>query len=196
MWATLGVLPPVAYASVVALLLLLAGLFLGSSRHIDLRSLLHFDGADAVRASLAGTPLAGASYTGEVPVECPLARDQWRSVRLVAILSQLVGAVLVAVAVFGLFLAVGWLAVDGATVQAWTHRALNPLIEYRGLAHAYVLTTAHLKVAGFLATFAAFNFSLASATDARLRQDTRDTVTGVVRQAAALRLVLLGDGRA
>lgn len=186
----MGTLPPMAYASVVVLLLVLAGLFLGSSRHMNLRPLVAFDDADAVAAALVDTPLAGASVAEDAELVCPLA--QWRSVRLLSILSQLDGAVLVAAAVFALFLAVGWLAVDGSTVQAWTRHDLPPMIRYEGLARVYVLTPAHLKVAGFLATFAAVNFSLASATDARLRQDTRDTITHVVRQAAAQRLVLLG----
>ena len=125
------------------------------------------------------------------PAETPLTSRQQTNVRLVAILSQLVVALVVALGTFVLLLAIGYLAVSGATVAAWTREAPKVLVSIGWLGDSYVLTPGHLKVAGFLATFTAFNFSLVSATDARLRQGTKETVASVVRQACALRLALL-----
>lgn len=64
-------------------------------------------------------------------------------------------------------------------------------MKYVGPTHTDVLTEAHLRVAGFLAAFVAFNCSLASATDGRLRQNSKETASEAIRQASPMRLALL-----
>ena len=112
-------------------------------------------------------------------------------VRQVAVLSQLVVSLVIALAVFALFVVIGYLAVDRDTAKAWTRTAPGVLVKYVGPTHTDVLTEAHLRVAGFLAAFVAFNCSLASATDGRLRQNSKETASEAIRQASAMRLALL-----
>lgn len=189
-WATMGTLSPVAYASVIGLLLILAGAFLGSQRHLGLASLSTFDTEKDYRDALATTPLADSPAI-ELPATCPMTPLQNFCVRQVAVLSQLVVGLVIACAVFMLFLVIGYLAVDPATVQVWTRAAPRILTQYHGTGHTYAITPGHLRVAGFLATFAAFNYSLASATDGRLRQNSKEQAADAIRSACAMRLALL-----
>lgn len=190
-WVSFGMLPKVAYFSVIALLLTLAGIFLGSQRHFGMDSVASFDTQEDLAGSLEGTPLEGASVDVATPASAPLSREQRANVKLVAVMSQLVVGGVIALAVFLLFIVIGYLAVDMNAVNAWTKLEPPILVTYTGLAHTYVLTMAHVKVAGFLATFSAFNYSLASATDARLRQGAKDSIAHVIRQGCAMRLLLL-----
>lgn len=191
-WGTIGALPVVAYLPVVGLLLALAITFLGAQRYLSLQVLTSFETSQDYRESLAETPLAAAPAP-ETPITCPLQPMQQFCIRQVAILSQLAVGLVIAAAVFVLFVLIGYLAVDPGTVIAWTRTEPVVLVKYAGLGHDYVLSVQHLKVAGFLATFAAFNYSLASATDARLRQSGNRTATQVIRQACAMRLALLAE---
>ncbi len=189
-WGSIGTLTITPYLAVIAVLLLLAALFIARQQHLGLAELVHFETTEDLRAAMADTPLCDAP-TPEVPATCPLTRRQRFYVRQVAMLSQLMVGLIIAGAVFLLFLVIGYLAIDPATAQVWTRSAPHALFTYAGSGHTYLISTAHLRVAGFLAVFVAFNFTLASATDARLRHTAKETAFQVIRQACAMRLTLL-----
>ncbi len=196
-WVTIGRLPPVPYTTVVVLLLLLAGAFLGSRNQLDIEQLTTFADTPALHEALADTPLADVDAATDPmmhldgPTQCPLGRRQALTVRLVAIISRLVVALVVAGAIFVFFLVLGYLVVDADTVKGWTRTDPTPVLQVTTSVRAYLLSLEHLRVAGFLATFAAFNYSLASATDARLRDGAGGAAAALIRPATALRLVLL-----
>ena len=194
-WVTIGRLPPTPYTTVIALLLLLAGAFLGSRAQLDIDALSRFESTDDWAQALVDTPLDGAvarhGLVLEEPTTCPLGRRQEMAVRLVAVISRLVLAAVIASAVFAFFVVLGYLAVDAETVKGWTRVDPTAVLQVTTSVRAYVLSQEHLRVAGFLATFAAFNYSLASATDDRLRHDAAGAATEMVRQACAARMVLL-----
>ena len=84
------------------------------------------------------------------------------------------------------------MTVNVEVVKPWTQApTIQPLWEWTTTRRTYALTWEHLRVAGFLAVFAGFYFSIVSATDAALQDGVRDTVEDEVRQACAARLVVL-----
>lgn len=190
-WSTVGTIPRIAWITLMLLLLVLAALFLKSRNHVDVDGLAQFENAEEVSAALEKTPMVGAVSPFEDRCRCPVTVRQHTSVALMAILSQLVIAIVIALGVFALLLAIGYLAVDEATISAWIRTKADVIVKFVGMSHTYVITWQHVRVAGFLAAFTAFNYSLASATDSRLRQGTAETVSEVVRQAFAMRLMLL-----
>ncbi len=190
-WVSIGRLPPVPYSTVCALLLVLAALFLGSRSQLDLDPLTRFDTADDLRSALVGTPLEDRPVELTEPVVVPLERRQRLNARAVGVISRMVVGTVIALGVFCFFVVLGYLAVDEDTVKGWTRVDPHVLLRFTTRAHAYILSTEHLRIAGFLACFAALNFSLASATDARLRHGAQGAAEDVIRQAAGVRLWLL-----
>jgi hypothetical protein len=113
---------------------------------------------------------------------------------MVAVLSRLVTAAVLGSAVFGIFLVLGFIVIGADTTLAWARTP--PSIVFGidlGGGVEHMVTWQQLRVAGFLAAFSSFNYMLVAATDGRLRQDAADATTAIVRQACALRLVVLGQ---
>lgn len=191
LWVTVGRLTVPSFTAAVLLLLVLAGAFLGSRRQVDVEGLSRFEDTEQLREALQETPLADEPVTLSEPTVCPVDARQETSIRLVAIISRLVVAVVIAAGVFLFLVVLGFLVVDFDALKGWIRIDPGVLIRSSGDKHTYILSFEHLRVAGFLATFAAFNFSLASASDARLRHDTRQEAEEVVRKACAVRLALL-----
>ncbi len=193
-WSTMGELPAWSYVQVMALLLLLAVAFLSSRRQFDLAALTRFDDEAELRAALVGTPVehVPAADLPATPVTCPLIRRQRLNATIVAVTSRLVVAFVIALAVFSFFVVLGTIAIDAATITRWTGAAPSVIASVDSLgARPYLLTWESLRVAGFLAMFSAFNYSIASATDTRLRHGAAGAVNDVITQACAIRLVLL-----
>lgn len=191
-WLVIATLDTLGYIGLIGLFVVLGGGFLGSRRQLDLDSLAHFDCTDDLKQALEGTPLADADVALEAPADAQLTTRQRANLRLVAVLSRLVIAAMLSFAVFAVFFVLGFLAIDPVIVQTWTKLKPHNLIDWHTGARHHIVSWEHLKVAGFLAVFAGFNYSLVSATDARLREGVNDSSTDLVRQAAALRLAILG----
>lgn len=191
-WSTMGRLPAWSYLQVMALLLLLAVAFLSSRRQFDLPALTRFEDEAALRAALADTPAADAPVLPATPMTCPLTRRQRINATIVAVMSRLVVALVIALAVFTFFVVLGAIAIDATAITRWTGTQPHIVAQVHALGtRPYLLTWEGLRVAGFLAMFSAFNYSMASVTDARLRHGAAGTVNDVISQACALRLVLL-----
>lgn len=189
-WLVISTLDDWAYAALILLFVVLSCGFLASRAQLDLDALAHFDDMSELRESLAGTPLENDDVSLTTPVDAPLDRRHKANLRLVAGLSRLMMAFLVSLAVFCVFIVLGFLTIDSTVIIAWTKVAPHQLVGITTGSRRHMLSWEHLKVAGFLATFAGFNFSLVSASDARLRTSVKDTAASMVRQACAIRLVL------
>lgn len=190
-WVTVGRQSFWAYVGTITLLVLLAGAFLASRAQFDLAALARFEDTADLGAALQGTPLATHAVPLPRPTSCPLGGRERINLRLIAVLSRLVIALIIAGAVFCFFLVLGYLAVDAEAVRGWIRTDPTVLIHVTTSQHTYILSAEHARVAGFLATFAAFNYSLASATDARLRHDISEAAQDMAREACAMRLALL-----
>ncbi|WP_255574185.1 hypothetical protein, partial [Austwickia sp. TVS 96-490-7B] len=192
-WVTIGRQTAWAYTGVISLLLLLTGAFIGSRSPLDMKAIGRFEDADQLGEALVGTPLEGKGPQLDEPTSCPLGRWESGNLKLIVVISRLMPAVVIALGVFAFFGVLGYLAVDTDTVRGWTRQPPSIFFEFTTAKHTYILSAEHARVAGFVATFAAFNYSLASATDSRLRHSINDTAEDMARSACALRVALLAS---
>lgn len=191
-WQTVGRITTVAYTATILLFVGVSGFFLASRWQVDLGPLSRFADRDELTRVLdrAATPHLSAPQGG-YPRECPIGPAQERNLRLVIALAKLVVATLVGSCVYVFFLVMGILSVTLDTVKNWAQADPKLLLQFGVASHTFALTWEHLKVAGFLAVFTGFYFSIVSATDAKLREGLRDTAEDAVREACAARVALL-----
>lgn len=190
-WGGIATLDGVSFAALVTFLLLLGAGFLGNKRQFDPQPLARFETRDELDQALAATAFGQLASLVTVPAQCPLDRRQRFALRGVFVLSRLVTALVLATSVFAVFVVLGFIVIGPETVQAWTKTAPEVLVSVTVAGHVHVVCWQIIRVAGFLATFSAFNYTLVAATDGRLRQDATDAATHIIRQACALRLALL-----
>lgn len=190
-WSAVTGLEVWSFVGLVTFLLILGAGFLSSSRQFALEPLARFDEDSDVREALAGTPFPALADTVPTPVVCPLNRRQTANLRFVSVLSRLVMAMVLALAVFAIFVVLGFIVFGPDAVQGWAKQTPQVIFSLRIGDQLHIICWQQLKVAGFLATFSAFNYTLVAATDSRLRQEVVDTATTILRQACALRLGLL-----
>lgn len=206
LWQSVGRLTAGAYLGVVALFVASSTAFLARREHLDVEALGHFSTDDELTDALRTTPLArgaglypaddGVAHVSvAIPAQCTLSRGQQRTVLLVATLSRLVVATVVAGAVLAFFLVLGVLCVDASVVATWSGHEPSVLAGWSSSVHDYVVTWQHIRVAGFLAVFAGFYYSVVSATDPTLRQGLVDNTADTVRAACAARLVVLSQAQ-
>lgn len=190
LWQTLGRLAGWGYALALLLFVVLSWLFLSNRGHLDLRLLGSFDAAEQIAAELRDTPLAGLE-PGTAPAVCPLTVEQENSLRLVATISRLTVATVIAGAFFVFFLTFGVLVANAEVVQSWIQARPQVVLAWETANHAYALTLEHIRVAGFLGVFSGFYYAIVSVTDPALRAGLRDTAEDAIREACAARLVVL-----
>lgn len=132
--------------------------------------------AATMRRLCAGTPMEEPD-AAVAPEACRiqlvrLTRRQRANMLLVLVVSQVIQAVMVAVCVFGFFVAFGWLAIGPEAREAWVGRddvgALYP-------------------VAGLLAAFSALYFAVYAVTDATYRQQFFTPIREQLDKAVAVR---------
>jgi hypothetical protein len=194
-WQSVGLLHWFPYALLVLLFTALGGVFIARGRSLDIVGLATFESreelesvleAGGVPPSAGGRPLGDLSY----PVACGLDRRQRANLVAVAVLSRLVVATVVAVTVGLFFVVFGFLTVNADVVKAWTLQAPREIVSLDVPTRKLMLSWEHLNVAGFLATFSGFYFTIVSATDPTLRSGLRDTAEDGVRAACAARIAL------
>jgi hypothetical protein len=168
----------------------LSALFLASPRQLNL---------DALRTFTVEADVYDALVDADAPFEdlddaiglvgvCELDRRQRFNLRLVAVLSRLVIAVVIAACVGCVYVVLGTLAVDAYSVKTWTGSDPSVIFTFKVGPSNWLLSVQHLRVAGFLCTFAAFYFSLVSATDSAMSEGISDTADEIVRSACATRM--------
>ncbi len=190
LWQSLGRLDGWGYWMALALFVLLSWVFLASRSHLDLDALARFESVDDLRRELLDTPLADVIGL-DAPVDCPLTREQESSLRLVAVISRLTLATVIAAAVFAFFTVFGVLVANTEVVKAWASGPPKVLLAWETIHHGYALTVEHTRVAGFLGVFSGFYFAIVSATDPVLKEGLRDTAEDTIREACAARLAAL-----
>jgi hypothetical protein len=113
----------------------------------------------------------------------PLQRRQLVNVGLVMFVSQAVQVLLVSLTIGGFFVVFGLLAVDGATQAEWVGGPVDELLSFELFGERLELTEALLRVAGGLAAFSGFYFSIAMFTDATYREEFLEELTSEMRKS-------------
>jgi hypothetical protein len=194
-WQSIGLLHWFPLMLLIFLFASLGGVFIASGRSINIDRLATFDSHEDLASVVgtAGLPAATTAHRlGELsfPVVCPLGKRQRANLLVVAVLSRLVVATVVATVVGLFFVVFGFVTVNSEVVKAWTLRTPREIFALDVPTRTLSLTWEHLNVAGFLATFSGFYFTIVSATDPTLRAGLRDTAEEGVRSACAARIVL------
>jgi hypothetical protein len=188
-WEMAGTLPMVVYPFVIGLFMVAGAGFLISRLPSDIGSVGRFESWSDVDAYLVGTPAEGCPLPVEgSPPPAGLSRRQWVNLALVSLFTQGVQITLVALTM-GVFLTVfGLFAVNETTVANWTGRdEVEVWLRIALGGHDLVLTPSLLQVAGFLATFTGFYFTVVLVTDDGYRREFRDGVVTELREALAVR---------
>jgi hypothetical protein len=189
-WQSLGPLSTGGYLLIILLFTVVSGVFLGGRWHFDLDAATRFETRAELDHALELAELRAHTDDIALPARAPLGRLQRFNLRLIVALSRLVVASWVAGSVFVFFTVLLVLAVDATVVKAWTQTDPSIIWQWSSGYRVFALTHEHLKVAGFLAVFSGFYFSVVSATDPQLRDELQDTAADAVRQACAARLAL------
>jgi hypothetical protein len=187
-WQTLGSIDGLAYWLALGLFFLIGGGFLASRLPGDVASAGTLDSWTEVRELVAGTAAADLPLPAEgSPPLVPLSRRESVNVALVGLFARSIQILLVGVGV-GLFLSVfGALVVTAATTQNWTQADPDVLISWTVGSRELVITEQLLRVAGFLATFAALSFTVYLVTDPTYRGEFRTDIASELREAFAVR---------
>ena len=147
-------------------------------------------GGRTVGAGCGGREPSSASPSA-IDVSPPLSRRAWVNIVLVMLVTQAIQIMLVAVAVGGFLVVFGVLAIDRSIVESWTGNVAHELWEPSLGGRHLLLSEELLRVAGFLAAFAALYFTVYLVNDPTYRAQFRDEVVADVRGALAARACYL-----
>jgi len=195
MWQSIGRLDSLAYTGVIVGFVVMSLLFLSSRDHLDVAALSTFATRDEIDAALEHGPFRGGACT-PTPARCPLDPVQERSLRLVAAMSRLVVAGVIALAVLAFFLVFAIATTNVEAIKTWSQADPDVIARWSTSRHAYAFTWEQVRVSGFLAAFSGFYYAVVSATDPSLREGVQDTAEDTVREACAARLEALARTRA
>ncbi|HKY15519.1 MAG TPA: hypothetical protein VJM33_11400 [Microthrixaceae bacterium] len=191
-WQVFAGLRGVPYGLALSLFLI-AGLgFVATSVRGDIEPARTFDNWDEVSAAAATTPAAGLSPPVDQPCEpVPLNLRQRLNVMLVAVTSQLLLSVVVALVIGCFFLVFGFLVIDAGIVEAWTLGEANVWWSVSISGQELVLTEQLVRVSGFLATFSGFYFGVYSVSEPALQEGLSDNTEAGLRELFAARRLYL-----
>lgn len=177
-------------AAVVAVFFAIGTTFLVTRLPAEISALNTFADEGEVAVLCDGTPLAGAveDDAEEVP---PLTRRQSGNVLLVALFSQGIQVVVVAVVVALFFVLFGLLVITPEVVESWLGNEGDVLVDVDVWGQRVVLTAELLKLSAFLASFSGLYFSVVLVTDDTYRREFFDAVLAELRQTLAVRAAYL-----
>ena len=187
------------HVATVVMFMLMGGGFLLTRLPTELDRLARFQDDAEVDRLCADTPAAPVATAiadlDQIPTD--LSRRQRVNVLLVVIISEAIQITLVALTIFVFFVVFGLVAIRPDVVASWVgDAALDERVgTFTFGGNDVVLTAALLRVAGFLAAFSGFYFTVYAVTDANYREAFFDRIAGEMRQTFAVRaayLALLG----
>ena len=115
-WVGIANVDVLSYAALLGFLLTCGGLFVGSQKQFDLAALSTFATTSDLEEALRGTPVEGDPAARlKTPAHCSLRGRQTFNLRLVAVLSRLATASVLAAAVFSVFVILGFIVIGPDT---------------------------------------------------------------------------------
>lgn len=177
---------------VLTLFVVAGTVFLATRLPRELGRLSSFESKKEVTSLTRGTPVESAVDTLDEVTETPkLGRREWINVGLVALFSQGVQVLLVSVLI-GLFcVGFGLLALNPDIIESWTGDPANSIAQFSMGDGDIILTEELLKVAGLLASFSGFYFTVSAITDATYREEFYEDIVKDIRRSFAVRQVYL-----
>jgi hypothetical protein len=185
-WQVAGTLETAPLLAVLGLFLALGALFIITRLPRELRPLADFANSADIARHLGGTPAASMAAPEPGTVPAPSAR-QWGNAGLVMVVAQALRVTLAAALIGGFFVVFGILTMSPATVMSWTATPADVLATFEFLGRRMAITEELLRVAGFLAGFSAFYFTVYLVTDPTFREEFFADVEDELRRAFAVR---------
>lgn len=177
--------------AVLVLFAILGIAFIVSRLPREIGPLASFAGTVAVAEAAADSPAAGLDIPDPSSVPRPT-RRQWGNAGLVALFTQGLRVILAAALIGGFFIVFGLFTMTPETIGAWTGTPPNQVAAATVAGFDLILTSELLRVATFLAGFAALYFAVYLATDPTFREEFFEDVRTELREAFAVRVVYLG----
>ena len=182
-------------AATVVLFVVLGTLFLVTRLPTEIERLAQFDDDTEIDRLCAGTPAEAlaASVPDLDQVPLGLGRRQQANVYLVVLISEGIQIVAVTLLMFGFFIGFGLVAIRPDVIAAWVGDAAlaEDVARFTFAGHEVILTATLLRVAGFLAAFSGFYFTVYAVTDSTYREQFFDDVVAELRQTFAVRAAYL-----
>jgi hypothetical protein len=200
-WQSIGRLRGLPLVLTALLFVGLGIVFVSRQVRPDLDAAVTFDDASALRAALppelswsdelvvSGVSADQHTEPADAPHDAALRRGERMNLRAMTTIAQLMVAVAVGVAVFGFFIVFGVLVVNADTAQSWLTAKPDIWWQATIAGHQYVLTSAHVRVSGFLGVFSAFYFVVSASTDTALRATLSEDAREHVQTCLAVRAV-------
>jgi hypothetical protein len=172
---------------------LLAIVFAAIRAPSQIGELVAADGWPDIRAHVVGTPVAtlAASIPDDAPEPPPLSRAERRNARMVVVVSEGTLVTIVSGSLFLFFVLLGLLTVPPALAHTWIGAAPDVLFSFDLLGQHLGLTAELLKVSGFLAAFAALQFTVSLLSDGTYQDEFLSNLRATLRTAFAVRAVYL-----
>jgi hypothetical protein len=189
-WQFSADLTGVPYAITLLGIFGLGAIFLIARLPGDVHNIAAFSTWGEIGEAVNGTPAAKLVLPDDGnPEETPLTKRQWFNVSLVTLFTQAMQITFVALAMFVVLLAFGFVAIHLSTQNSFVGapEKIEVLAKLHLGTEELVITSVVLRVCGFLATFAGFYFTVYLATDTTYRDEFRTDIVPEVRQAFAVR---------
>ena len=189
-WQAMGSLRGLPYVATQLLFAAAGIVFVATRLRGQADTIEQFESWAEVHQLSAGTPAEGIPHPADAHLDAdPLDHRERRNVLILLITNQAVMALAVAVVTGAFFLVLGFMTIDAEVVKTWTTKPPDPYFTWSWRSRDLVLTSQHVRVAGFLAAFSGFYFAVYSASDPTVREGLADDGTTQLRQACAVRHV-------
>ncbi len=190
MWQVAGSLDSGLLWSSAGLLLVLGVLVTLERTNEQVRSLDQGASVEQLRASCAGTPLAGQADGLSEVCGPDLERPQRRNLLIAALFTQLVQAALIGTLVFAFFIVFGMVAITAPVQQTWMGD-LGSADVFWVIGDEHALSRALVRVSTFLGAFAAFYVTIYASSDPVYRASFSEDTGASLQQAVDVRRVYL-----
>jgi hypothetical protein len=147
--------------------------------------------ARRVRALVAGTPAAPLLRSRRSRKVPPLSPSERRNVRMVVVVSELTLVTIVSAAMFLFLIVVGLIVLPVSLQDTWIGEPPNVWFSFNLFGERLGLTVEMIKVAGFVAAFAALQFTVSLLSDRAYQDEFLGDLREGLRRSLAVRVVYL-----
>ena len=188
-WQMTSALSVGRLCAVGGLFVALGTVFVASAARGELREIELASGPAERRTLLSETPFGVHASPGIDQEPTPMSHTERANVLVALLLAQALQVILFGLLVFAFLVVLGMVAMDPAVIRSWAGHPSPPLTF---LGTPVPIDQAILRVSGFLAAFAALNFTVSVGTDHSYRTAFYEPLLAEVRVAVAVRATYRG----
>jgi len=186
-------LPSALIVIAICLFLLVATLFAAIRVPRQVEELSNAESWDVLHERVTATPATAlwSALPRRRPPPPSLSRKEWLNVGLVVMASEAVLVLLVGAAMFAFLVALGVVTVPIELARTWIGGRPDVLFSFHAFGVRLGMTTELLEAAGFLAGFAALQFTVSLLSDSSYQEEFLHRLREELRESLAARAVYL-----